>query len=381
MERFLTSFSSAKRITYDVVLFRNIGGDTIGTMIIPSAHPGPMGELGSSNMPDIVMETIEKKLKIPGRVHVYHSFSGHDQNLSSGKEVQKLSEAIYKTVSKLQKSNPSIPKRQKVKSEYFRADSDYPVLGLGLGSKALVIFCPSIKGADDIDPEVVYDFSDNPALLFVDAHNCTAKGIKNIKKGSVEAKTMLEAVRKVLFHLDPTMPTMHSFGPFQKPALAGFSDQFCSSASGIGPGGIRAVSLGYADGINICLILVDGNNMVRGLREEIRQRILEHFADCEVLTTDSHLLSVVPGGFNPVGYKSRGDIVEVCIKASLQSLKRMEPVEVVSGKEHITLRSYNRGDNEKLAQTINQTFRLLPSAFGLGLAFMTAGILIFAILV
>jgi putative membrane protein len=52
-------------------------------------------------------------------------------------------------------------------------------------------------------------------------------------------------------------------------------------------------------------VVIDGNNMVKGLREEIIKEIKKlGFDDGEVITTDTHLMSAIPltrRGYYPVG--------------------------------------------------------------------------------
>ncbi|MEM3341408.1 MAG: DUF2070 family protein [Thermoplasmata archaeon] len=372
MEKFLSSFATPKKISYDTLVFKNIAGEIRGIIVVPSAHPGPLGELGSSNMPYIVSHHLEKEFKCPGAVHVYHGASTHDENLASHLECEKFAKGISKYIKGLIARETPVPQRQKIKSPYFRSDAHFPVIGIGIGARALVLFCPTIKGADDIEPEAVLELKENPSIVFVDAHNCISKGVKNIKKDSPAAKALLEDVSKVLFHLDPN--TVGSYGPYQKPTLVGFSGAYPSTASGLGKGGVRALALAYADGVRICLVLLDGNNIVQGLREEIRDRLLQEFTEAEILTTDSHITSTVPGGYNPVGLNDKGDIVEVCVKAALQAKKRLEPASVVAGRDRITLMSYSRGETERLSHVINCTFRRIPAAFMAGLSILTAGI-------
>jgi putative membrane protein len=72
----------------------------------------------------------------------------------------------------------------------------------------------------------------------------------------------------------------------------------------MGQGGITAVVVNVAEQ-KTAYVVIDGNNMVSGLREEILSALkATGFHECEVFTTDTHAVSaVVLGrrGYHPVG--------------------------------------------------------------------------------
>ena len=77
-----------------------------------------------------------------------------------------------------------------------------------------------------------------------------------------------------------------------------------SFEDGMGPGGICAVVIRVGE--QTCsYITIDGNNMVKGLREGIIEEVKKlGFHDGEVITTDTHLMSAIPltrRGYYPVG--------------------------------------------------------------------------------
>jgi putative membrane protein len=69
---------------------------------------------------------------------------------------------------------------------------------------------------------------------------------------------------------------------------------------GFGSLGIQALVI-EVDGQKTAYILMDGNNMVRGLREQILGRIQTIVESAEVMTTDSHVVNTISGK-NPIGF-------------------------------------------------------------------------------
>ncbi|PKL59100.1 MAG: DUF2070 domain-containing protein, partial [Methanomicrobiales archaeon HGW-Methanomicrobiales-4] len=49
-------------------------------------------------------------------------------------------------------------------------------------------------------------------------------------------------------------------------------------------------------------LLLDGNNMASGAREEIRDQILKMVDDAEIMTTDTHVVNTISGK-NPIGLR------------------------------------------------------------------------------
>jgi putative membrane protein len=72
---------------------------------------------------------------------------------------------------------------------------------------------------------------------------------------------------------------------------------------GMGPGGIVTLVV-ITGGQKILYITIDGNNMVSGLREEIIQALSTSFDECEILTTDTHIVNAIKNirrGYYPIG--------------------------------------------------------------------------------
>jgi putative membrane protein len=57
-----------------------------------------------------------------------------------------------------------------------------------------------------------------------------------------------------------------------------------------------------AGGQKTAYVLFDGNNMQTGARDEIRRRLLARVDECEVATTDTHVVNTVSGR-NQVGLR------------------------------------------------------------------------------
>jgi putative membrane protein len=101
---------------------------------------------------------------------------------------------------------------------------------------------------------------------------------------------------------------------------------------GIGPTG-TTVYLIEVEGQKTAYIVIDGNNMVPGLREKIIEVVKKTGVDeAEVMTSDTHIVNAVslnPRGYNPVGLV--GDhkkLINTIVNMVKEALVKVQPVKV-----------------------------------------------------
>jgi Predicted membrane protein len=73
---------------------------------VPNFHPGPMGDVGGTNLPGILSRTL------PGHVLVCHGCATHDFNLVAESEIETISRAVHTSLSGLRyapAATPSVP--------------------------------------------------------------------------------------------------------------------------------------------------------------------------------------------------------------------------------------------------------------------------------
>ena len=77
----------------------------------------------------------------------------------------------------------------------------------------------------------------------------------------------------------------------------------------VGRNGITLV-LFFSENKKFAIISFDGNNMVKDLRDDIIRHLSDRGYDAEVLTSDSHEVNRVIGGYNPIGrYTPKEEII------------------------------------------------------------------------
>jgi putative membrane protein len=178
----------------------------------------------------------------------------------------------------------------------------------------------------------------------IDAHNCTEPFATAIEPGTRDSYNIIRASanssRRLLSQPD---------GPVKIGIAA--SPPICTRLEGMGDLGIR-VAVVEVDGQKTAYIVIDGNNMIAGLRERIIEKL--PVDDAEVMTTDTHSVNVLSGA-NYVGQKLDCDLlVETIQKLVDKAIADLEPVRAGMDMEIAQdVRVFGSHKIAKLASTAN----------------------------
>lgn len=148
---------------------------------------------------------------------------------------------------------------------------------------------------------------------------------------------------------------------------------------GFGDLGVQVLVVN-AGGQSTAYVLFDGNNMQTGARDEIRRRLLAIVDECEVMTTDTHVVNTVSGR-NQVGLKVPVNTfypaVEKTVREALADAAPAESAGVTAWCRGIVVFGSQR--ISQIASTVNGMMGfLLPVAFLIILfAFLTTAMAYF----
>jgi putative membrane protein len=168
------------------------------------------------------------------------------------------------------------------------------------GKTAFLSFTLAPKTTEDLPQElgrIVREEAEKCGLdcaVVVNAHNSI--------DGTETMEESLDALRAVASDCLKKAVSLSS-KPFEVGAATVFPKEF-SLQDGMGSGGITAVAVKVGEQKSV-YVVIDGNNMISGLRERILSALASSgFDESEVFTTDTHAVSaVVLGrrGYHPVG--------------------------------------------------------------------------------
>lgn len=318
LEGFFEELGDEADVQVSLLGFRTASGRVKALMVVPSFHPGPFRNLGSSLIPSTIQRAVEERLQCI--VAVPHGLFGHELDLASQKQSERVVGAIVKSLSFPSfhpKATPLVRVRDGVASASCQV----------FGGCAFVTLTLAPKTTEDLPQElgetVLAEAKKRglSTVIVVNAHN----SIEGPFQLSEALSSLRSAAVKSLVEALTASPQAFQVGVAKvKPREYGIRE-------GMGPGGIVALVTSVG-GQRAAYVTVDGNNMVSGLREEILRALGEVGVETgEVLTSDTHAVCGVVlnrRGYHPVGAAvDHGRLIEYVRQAVSEALGDLEPVE------------------------------------------------------
>ncbi|MGC8645126.1 MAG: DUF2070 family protein [Thermoplasmata archaeon] len=298
--------------------------ETSVMLVFPYVHPGPLGDLGSSNITGKLQRSYPKE-----NLMVFHTTTTHDDNCAGDSEVEKISKVLSQNGNEFDYCY----------EPYF---GNYLTF-LPLGEGGIFFLSPDNPRFDDVkisEGRKIIKRARSLGLrwaITVDQHNNNMDVPEELKDVSYLMKEADEAVKS---------------RKSRRVLRAAFSKVF-PNLRDIGPGGITFLALDMGSK-KVALILFDGNNMQFELRKRIEES-LHGFDKVLICTTDNHVVNVNGLNVNPVGASSsHEEIIELVTKlAESASFTRETKVEQV--KRDLWLKIAGENQWEKLNITIRRS--------------------------
>lgn len=343
--------------------FRTASG-TKATVALPTVHPGPFAALGGSDLPRKISERLGTAA---GTVIVPHTPCNHDLDLPTGKEVERVGSAAERLFESLAAAkNPRVsPLVEPFPGSIARAQA--------LGDAVLVLVTQAPEPTDDIDYAVVDRLvrenaaSGGPLLAVIDAHNSYIEDRGDITYGTPAAERLLHDARAAV--------AAAVAGAQPGPIEIGVSVRadYTIGEHGIGPAGIRVLVVRGGGGTS-AYVLVDGNNLLIGLRAKIMEAVLGLVDAAEVMTTDNHVVHEVDGSINAVGEKYPVDRLSADIRAAVvAAIADLSPVTVASGTVEVPdVPVLGPDATARLLTSLSDTFSMFSNAFLMTFLFLIA---------
>lgn len=286
--------------------------DIKALFISPCVHPGPIGDVGGSNMPTTLANSFDNFTM------VVHGPSTHDFNPVSSKELEKIEDAVNDGIEKIKYSDKA--------SQFIRYSEKKANIGVQFFNDNLILlstFAPS--GSDDIEFGVGLSLMSHSKkqcsienTIVVDCHNSFNAEKGRVLPGNPEVFQLLDAIDQI-----ECQQQNHGIN-------VGCSEDFgfenFNKNNGIGDSGIKVMIIEVKNQ-RTCYILLDSNNMKIGFREKIFQEIEDLAIDeVEVMTTDTHSVNTLSNGYNPVGITKQDEIIKQIRRLIKEAIDDLEPV-------------------------------------------------------
>lgn len=191
------------------------------------------------------------------------------------------------------------------------------VLAQAFGNTVIVVATRSPLVTEDLDFALGFAIMKSGEKYFrhvgfVDAHNCMDAMEDGVYPGTELGMEYLGAAETACAATAQKKQVRFSAGYAAR--TLSFSRQEVFGDLGV------QVLVVDAGGQKTAYVLFDGNNMQTGARDEIRKRLLAYVDECEIMTTDTHVVNTVSGR-NQVGLRVSVDafypIVEEAVMDAL----------------------------------------------------------------
>ncbi len=307
-------------IEIGLVFFKDVNGRRT-SFIIPQIHPGPFRTVGSSNLPWLLSSRLEGAAL--DTALVFHGPSTHSSNLVKSESVNMLIDILKEKFGDCKLSF-------NVVSEFIRRRNQRFEVGCQFFGDLAIITAFDRMDTEDITPIVVDKLRDRVKplgvsdIILIDAHNNKNPGSNRQPVSEPdEVNSLLDVAELVVKEALGKPKTGFKIGSNR----VVFNKDL--KASGIGDSGIATTIL-ESKNQRMVYILIDGNNMVAGLRNRIREIVLQQgYDECEVMTTDTHSVDgITLRTSNLVGlHYPESELIKNILESIREAEKNLAPAE------------------------------------------------------
>jgi putative membrane protein len=278
-------------------------------LTVPNIHPGPVGDTGGGTLPHVLHDSLD------GQVLVAHGCATHDFNPVGAVEIGKVVDAVRDSLRDIQ-FRDGAGRSARVNH------GSVTILTQRFADTLLAVGTRAPERTEDLDPSLALVFIAEARrhfrhLLFIDAHNSMTEVSGGVHYGTPIATEYVEACRDAAGAQAGSGIAPFRAGAARVPVPFG-------RGQGFGELGVQALVIETA-GQRTAYVLLDGNNIVQGAREVLRNALLGRVDDAEILTTDTHVVNTITGK-NPIGLAvAPAEIVPYVIQAVDQALADLAP--------------------------------------------------------
>jgi putative membrane protein len=320
-------------------------------IVVPFVHPGPFKNVGSSLLPSMLKTTLENELSCVACVP--HGLLGHELDLSSQVQNQKVLNRVVES-SNFKAFEAQATPFIKVSNGLATACCQV------FGKFAFLSFTLAPKTTEDL-PQELGLFVQGEAEKHGLSH-CAVVNAHNSINGTISGQEALNALKATAAKCLEKTSSLKRL-PFEV-GVATVVPKGFSLKDGMGPGGIT-VTVVKVDEQKTAYVVIDGNNMVSGLREKILSTLKSiGISEGEIFTTDTHSVNALilsKRGYHPIGeaidHEKLIGYIERVTLAAVSDLERAK-----AAARNITVRKVKVIGEKKLETLCLLTDRVLQKA-------------------
>jgi len=325
-EQLLEELGEKRNVETSLVKFSSSKSKAV--MVVPSVHPGPFKNIGSSLLPSLLKAALEKDLNCTACVP--HGLLGHEFDLASQQQNQRIVDHVVATARDLEVSETVVSPFIKVTNGLATACCQV------FGNSALISFTLAPKTIEDLPQEVGLFVREEAERNGLDL--CTVVNAHNSIDGEAEMQGSMDSLKDVASKCLKKAVSLKKL-PFEAGAATVLPKEF-SLEDGMGTGGITVIVIKSGEQKS-AYVVIDGNNMISGLREEVLTSLNAlGINEGEIFTSDTHSVSALilgEQGYHPVGEAmDRKKLIDYIKEATLTAIANLEPARVSSQSVTVT---------------------------------------------
>jgi putative membrane protein len=295
-------------------------------IIVPLVHPGPFKNIGSSLLPSLLKKGFEEAYGCQTCTPL--GILGHELDLASQAQNHKVINQIIEAA--------KYDATESLATPFVQVSEGYATASCQIfGNTAFLSFTLSPKTTEDLPQELgqaVREEAQKYGLnctIVVNCHNSLNDVIDTVEHLTEFETAAFKCLKKAV-----SLPKK----PFKVGSATVYPTDF-TLKEGMGKGGITAIIV-EVEQQKTAYVVIDGNNMISGLREKVLPAIkAAGFEEAEVFTTDTHAVSaLVTGnrGYHPVGeVMDQNKLISYITEAAKSAAANLEPAK--AGCKHLTV--------------------------------------------
>ncbi len=293
--------------------------------VFPYVHPGPLGEMGSSNI------TGKFSVYVPNtEMVIFHTSTTHDDNCSGDEDVKRLSQIF---------NEKALYEYEYCYRPYF---GEFTVF-LPIGEGGILFIIPDKVRFDDIllsEGKKLVTYARSLGLKWldvVDAHNNNM----DIPHELTDVSFIYEELKNGINNRDGIFPIYADMSTINY------------TSDDIGPGGVKLIKLKLGES-TVGIMVFDGNNMDYNFRIKL-ESMVRGVDKLIVCTTDNHVVNMHGLSVNPVGKNHSHDELLMQIKDAFSNLEPTHRMKVEYIRKEYRVKIAGESHYEKLNVAIKKS--------------------------
>ncbi len=317
LDFFSEIYSISREVPVSVVDVRKLNGERKFLMVFPYIHPGPFGEVGSSNLPAKLLKRLED---LTPEIMVFHTATTNSNNCGDDKDVDAIAKGVRAALSATEEA--------KKISGFIKIEAGDYAAGLQKFDQFLLCaLIPERKPFDDVELDEGLKLAD--ALKAKGARNAVIVDAQNFFSHRAGPIENIEPVR------GPIVTTFESLKADSIPRF-GYSRKTMITP-GLGSMGVQCFS-SEAGGKIYAMVLTDSNNIKTEIIERSRKLLSGVVDSVEIYTTDNHFVNRNTLDMNPLGERDDQNAVSALITQCVEeSVSSLEDVRVFYGESRVVV--------------------------------------------